>query len=87
MEDIRLCLETKMDLIKIEVSHLHEWFDKYDRLLIHIRGWLVTIFLAVLGFAISKLDEAEAEEIFSYIQQIEELGEESESPAGGESSA
>ena len=28
-----------------------------------------------VGFAISKIDEAEAVEIFSYIEQIEQLGE------------
>jgi hydrogenase expression/formation protein HypC len=42
--------------------------------------------LVHVGFAISKLDEKEAEEIFSYIQQIEQFGEGAESPAGGESS-
>jgi hydrogenase expression/formation protein HypC len=29
-----------------------------------------------VGFAISKVDEAEAQEIFSYLQQIEAVGEE-----------
>ncbi|MCU0872170.1 MAG: HypC/HybG/HupF family hydrogenase formation chaperone [Pirellulaceae bacterium] len=31
--------------------------------------------LVHVGFAISKIDEAEAREIFSYIEQIEQLGE------------
>ena len=29
-----------------------------------------------VGFAISRVDEAEAQEIFSYVKQIEEAGEE-----------
>ncbi len=29
-----------------------------------------------VGFAISRVDEAEAEEIFSYVKQIEQAGEE-----------
>lgn len=42
-----------------------------------------------VGFAISQVDEAEAQEIFSYLEQIGELGElEAAEPAGveGESS-
>lgn len=31
--------------------------------------------LVHVGFAISRIDEAEAREIFSYIEQIEQLGE------------
>lgn len=31
--------------------------------------------LVHVGFAISKIDEQEAREIFSYIEQIEQLGE------------
>lgn len=32
-----------------------------------------------VGFAISRLDEAEAEEVFSYLEQIEEAGKEVDS--------
>jgi hydrogenase expression/formation protein HypC len=39
--------------------------------------------LVHVGFAISIIDEAEAQEIFSYIQQIGELGELEDAEPGG----
>ena len=39
--------------------------------------------LVHVGFAISRIDEAEAEEIFSYFQQISEAGEAEQTPREG----
>jgi hydrogenase expression/formation protein HypC len=38
--------------------------------------------LVHVGFAISKIDEDEAQEIFSYLEQMAELSELSDDPAG-----
>jgi hydrogenase expression/formation protein HypC len=43
--------------------------------------------LVHVGFAISKVDESEAAEIFSYVQQMEALNAASDSPVPGESPA
>ena len=40
--------------------------------------------LVHVGFAISRIDETEAEEIFSYIREISKAAEEQEEPAGSD---
>ena len=46
--------DKRLEMIIIEIQQLQGWFDKYDGLIFKSRGWLVTVFVAILGFVIDK---------------------------------
>ena len=49
-----LTRQERLDFLKIEISLLQEWFNKYDELIFRLRGWLMTIFVAVLGLMLNQ---------------------------------
>lgn len=51
---MNLSREEKLEIIKIEISLLQSWFDKYDEIIFRARCLLATGFIAVLGFMINK---------------------------------
>jgi hypothetical protein len=47
--------DKQLELIIIpEMHQLQGWFNKYDGLIFQSRGWLVVIFMGILGFIIEK---------------------------------